>query len=74
MPDESTSPAPAETSGPAEAPSPASRPDRTRSLKPQVSPDTSYEAIAKRAPGRDLTDEEFETLVDPYLLAPDGEA
>ena len=36
-------------------------------------PDTSYEAIVERAPGRPLTPSEFDALIAPHLLAPDGE-
>lgn len=38
-----------------------------------LSPDTSYEAILERAPGRPLTEREFEELIAPHLLPPDGE-
>ncbi len=36
-------------------------------------PDTSYEAIVQRAPGRPLTASEFDALIAPHVLAPDGE-
>ena len=36
-------------------------------------PDTSYEAIDERAPGRAMSAEEFEEILGPHLLAPDGE-
>lgn len=36
-------------------------------------PDTSYEAIMERAPGRAMTSDEFERLIAPHVLPPDGE-
>jgi hypothetical protein len=36
-------------------------------------PDTSYEAIMERAPGRPMTRDEFEQLIAPHVLPPDGE-
>jgi hypothetical protein len=36
-------------------------------------PDTSYEAIMERAPGRPMTSDEFERLIAPHVLLPDGE-
>ncbi len=38
-----------------------------------LKPDTSYEAITERAPGRPLTREEFDQLIAPHVLPPDGE-
>jgi hypothetical protein len=36
-------------------------------------PDTSFEAISERAPGRAMTREEFDQLIAPHVLPPDGE-
>ena len=36
-------------------------------------PDTSYEAMSERAPGRTATSEEFEEVLGPHLRAPDDE-
>jgi hypothetical protein len=36
-------------------------------------PDTSFEAISERAPGRPMTREEFDELIAPRVLPPDGE-
>ena len=36
-------------------------------------PDTSYEAIVDRAPRRPLTPTEFEEMIAPHVLPPDGE-
>jgi hypothetical protein len=36
-------------------------------------PDTSFEAISERAPGRPMTTREFEQLIAPHVLPPDGE-
>jgi hypothetical protein len=36
-------------------------------------PDTSYEAIMERAAGRAMTSDEFERLIAPHVLPPDGE-
>ena len=36
-------------------------------------PDTSFEAISDRAPGRAMTREEFDQLIAPHVLPPDGE-
>lgn len=36
-------------------------------------PDTSYEAIVDRAPGRPLTPSEFDEMIAPHVLPPDGE-
>jgi hypothetical protein len=38
-----------------------------------LKPDTSYEAIVERAPGRPLTADEFDELIAPHVLPPDGE-
>ncbi len=37
-------------------------------------PDTSFEAISERAPGRALTREEFDQLIAAHVLPPDGES
>jgi hypothetical protein len=36
-------------------------------------PDTSFEAISERAPGRAMTQQEFDELIVPHVLPPDGE-
>lgn len=36
-------------------------------------PDTSYEAISERAPGRPATSAEFEEALGPHLHPTDGE-
>jgi nicotinamide riboside kinase len=36
-------------------------------------PDTPFEAISERAPGRPMTREEFDQLIAPHVLPPDRE-
>lgn len=36
-------------------------------------PDTSFDAISERAPGRATTQQEFDELIVPHVLPPDGE-
>jgi hypothetical protein len=38
-----------------------------------LKPDTSSEAIAERAPGWPLSRDEFDELIAPHVLPPDGE-
>ena len=66
------------TSGAMDEKKPTSAPDSDPRQAEQPSarrgrPDTSYQGMSQRAPGRDLTLEEFGALVAPHLLPPDAE-